>query len=220
VSGDGAGAPVYLHGFASGPGSTKAQFFRCRFAELGVALEIPDLAPDFTHQTITGMLAIVDGLLADAPRVLLGSSLGGYLAALAAARRPDRVPALVLFAPAFGFVARWEARIGPAAVAQWRAQGVVPVQHYGRGREEPLAIALLDDGRRHPAEPDPPSPALVFAGRHDDAVPLAAVERFAAARPERRELVVFDSGHELTDVLEPMWKRTGAFVERFGLFCR
>jgi predicted esterase YcpF (UPF0227 family) len=39
---------VYLHGFASGPASTKAQFFRTRFAERGVELAIPDLAPDFT----------------------------------------------------------------------------------------------------------------------------------------------------------------------------
>ena len=84
---------VYLHGFASGPGSTKARFFHARFAELGVALDVPDLAPDFTHTTMSGQLAAVDGILARGPAVLLGSSLGGYLAALAAARHPDRVRA-------------------------------------------------------------------------------------------------------------------------------
>src|SRR5512145_2640884 len=84
-------AKVYLHGFASGPGSTKAQFFRARFAEHGITLEIPDLAPNFTHMTIDSMLAIVDTILDRGPAVLLGSSLGGYLATLAAARRPDRV---------------------------------------------------------------------------------------------------------------------------------
>jgi len=36
-------------------------------------------------------------------------------------------------------------------------------------------------------------------------------------RPERRELVVFDAGHELTDVLEPMWQRTRPFLERLGV---
>ena len=203
---------IYLHGFASGPGSTKAQFFRARLATLGVTVEIPDLAPDFTHQTITGMLTIVDGLLARAPAVLLGSSLGGYLAALAAARHPERVRGLVLFAPAVGFAARWEARVGEHAMAAWRRRGVLPVHHYGRGREEPLSIALLDDARRYPEEPTPRCPTLVFAGRHDDAVPLAAVERFAAALP-RGELVVFESGHELTDVLEPMWERTRTFLD-------
>jgi len=207
---------AYLHGFASGPGSTKAQFFRARLAELGATVEVPDLAPDFTHVTVTGMLRIVQPLLARGPAVLLGSSLGGYLAALVAARDPDRVHGLVLFAPAFGFVQRWEERIGPAALARWRARGAMPAFHYGRGTEVPLAIDILDDGRRWPEEPDPPAPALVFAGRRDEAVPLASVERFARARPGR-ELVVFDSGHELTDVLEPMWERTAAFLRRLGV---
>jgi pimeloyl-ACP methyl ester carboxylesterase len=204
---------LYLHGFASGPGSTKARFFRARLADLGTTLDIPELAPDFTHQTITGMLGIVAEHLARAPAILLGSSLGGYLAALAAARQPARVRALVLFAPAFGFAARWEARLGDAAMARWRAERTMPVFHYGEQRELPLAIDLLDDARRHPDEPDPPAPALIFAGRNDDTVPLAAVEHFAAARPGR-ELVVLDSGHELTDVLEPMWQRTQAFLSR------
>jgi len=207
---------AYLHGFASGPGSTKAQFFRAQLAALGATLEIPDLAPDFTHVTVTGMLAIVETLLVRGPAVVLGSSLGGYLAALAAERHPDRVRGLVLFAPAFGFAARWEERIGPAAVARWRAKGTAPVYHYGRHGEEPLSIGLIDDARRHPEEPDPIVPALVFAGRHDEAVPLTAVEHFVRARPDTRELVVLDSGHELTDVLEPMWERTRGFLQRLG----
>jgi len=209
-------AMVYLHGFASGPGSTKAQFFRARFAELGVALDIPDLAPDFTHMTIGSMLAIVDAILDRGPSVLLGSSLGGYLATLAAARRPDRVPALVLFAPAFGFVQRWEERVDPAAMARWRAKGTARVYHYGLGREVPLSIELLNEASRHPVEPDPPAPALVFAGRRDESVPLPVVEHFTRGRPGR-ELVVFDSGHELNDVLEPMWERTAGFLRGLGV---
>jgi len=207
---------AYFHGFASGAASTKATFLQTRLAALGHQLVVPDLAPDFTHQTITNQLAIATALLGAEPAILMGSSLGGYLAALVAAHHPGRVRALVLLAPAFAFAPRWEAQLGADVMAHWRRHGVMPVMHYGREREELLSVELLDDARRHPDEPDPRAPALVVAGRYDDAVPLASVEAFAAKRPER-ELVVYDAGHQLTEVLEPMWERIRAFLTRFGV---
>ena len=176
---------------------------------------MPDLAPDFTHVTVSGMLGVVEPLLAPGA-VLLGSSLGGYLAALIASRHADRVRGLVLFAPAFGFAARWEVRLGAEGVTEWRRRGTMPVMHYGSGREEPLAFDLLADARRHPEVPDPPSPTLIFAGRRDETVPLEGVAAFAARRPTTRELVVLDAGHEMTEVVEPMWARTAAFLRRLG----
>jgi pimeloyl-ACP methyl ester carboxylesterase len=199
---------AYLHGFASGPGSTKAVWFRERFATIGRDLIIPDLAPDFGSMTITSQLAVVEAL---PPGVLIGSSMGGYLAALAAERRPERVSAIVMLAPAMGFLARWEAGLGPEGVAEWRAEGSMPVWHYGLDREEPLGIGFLDDARRWPELPDPRCPTLILAGRHDDTVALADVERFAHARAGR-DLVVYDDGHELLDVLEPMWARITEFL--------
>jgi pimeloyl-ACP methyl ester carboxylesterase len=206
---------AYLHGFASGPGSTKAQFFRARLAERGVDLAVPDLAPDFTNMTIASQMAIVETLLAADATVLLGSSLGGYLAALVAARHPERVPGIVLFAPAFAFAARWEESVGAEAMRKWRARGVAPVFHYARGREEPLSVALLDEARAYPAEPDPTCPALAFAGRRDESVPVEAVERFARRRAGR-ELVVLDAGHEMTEALAVLWERTAPFLARLG----
>lgn len=207
---------AYLHGFASGPGSTKAVWFRERFATLGTTLVVPDLAPDFTRMTITSQLDVVEPLLRDEPAVLIGSSMGGYLAAIAAERWPDRVPAIVMLAPAMGFLAKWEAGLGPEGVAEWRAEGTMPVWHYGLDREEPLGIGLLDDARNWPELPDPRCPTLILAGRHDDTVALADVERFAHARPGR-ELVVYDDGHELLDVLEPMWTRMTDFLRAHAL---
>src|SRR5579862_6515626 len=51
---------IYLHGFASGPQSGKAQFFRRKFAGQGIAIEILRLDEgDFEHLTITRQLAVI-----------------------------------------------------------------------------------------------------------------------------------------------------------------
>ena len=98
---------VYLHGFASGPGSQKAQYFRERFAGCGVDLAIPDLAGgDFEHLTITRQLQVIEHRVDGRAVALIGSSMGGYLAALYAARHAG-VERVVLMAPAFGFARRW-----------------------------------------------------------------------------------------------------------------
>ena len=73
---------VYLHGFASSPQSSKARYFARRFAEKGIEFVVPQLDQgDFEHLTITGQLAVVETAVAGKPAVLMGSSLGGYLAA-------------------------------------------------------------------------------------------------------------------------------------------
>lgn len=206
---------VYLHGFASSPDSTKASYFRFRVRELGLEIAVPELAPDFRRMTITSQLAIVEPLLERGPTVLLGSSLGGYLATLIAERHPEQVAGLVLFAPAFGFARRWETRLGPAAMERWRSERALQVYHYGWGREEKLGIGMIDDARTYPDEPKPSCPALVFAGRRDDVVPLDVVEHFTAGHAERH-LVVLDAGHELTVVLEPIWQLTHGFLASLG----
>ena len=59
---------VYLHGFASGPGSTKAQLFREPMEARGIDLSIPDLAQDdFEHLTISGQLQVIDREVQERP---------------------------------------------------------------------------------------------------------------------------------------------------------
>ena len=68
---------VYLHGFASGPQSSKARYFRTLFERAGASIAIPDLAEgDFEHITITGQLAVIDRLVNRQPAALIGSVTG------------------------------------------------------------------------------------------------------------------------------------------------
>src|SRR5262249_42588742 len=99
---------LYLHGFASGPSSSKAQFFKRRLEAEGATVEIPALdGGDFENLTITGQLEIIQKTADGGPVSLMGSSMGGYLAAIYAWIHPE-VAKLVLLAPAFGFARRWE----------------------------------------------------------------------------------------------------------------
>jgi hypothetical protein len=192
---------VYLHGFASGPQSSKARYFRTLLEAAGATVAIPDLADgDFEHLTITGQLAVIDRAVAGEPVAIIGSSLGGYLAALYAARHPQ-ITRVVLLAPAFGFAQRWPERLGPADTAAWRRNGTIDVFHYAEGRNRKLGYQLLADGERFEAYPDFTQPALIFHGADDDAVPVRYSEEFAASHPNAT-LEVLHAGHDLLNVLD------------------
>jgi len=204
---------LYLHGFASGPGSGKACFLTGQLRARGVDLEVPDLAAgDFEHLTISSQLRVVETLTRGDAVSLIGSSLGGYLAALYAARHIE-THRVVLMAPAFGFGRRWPESLGPEKMAAWKKAGEIEVFHYADGRARKLGYALLEDGQRYEGYPDFRQPALVFHGVHDEVVPVRYSEEFAAAHPNVR-LEVLNSGHELLDVLEYMASRTLDFLLR------
>ena len=207
---------VYLHGFASGPQSSKGIFFQQRFAALGVDVDLPDLAGgDFEGLTLTSQLEIVDRRVAQrAPAVVIGSSMGGYLAALYAARRPGLFRALVLLAPGFGFARRWPPSLGKDAVRQWRERGWMEIFHYGMKRNCRLSYHLIEDGLQYEDYPAVTDPALIVHGTRDEIVPSRWSQEFAEGRPNVT-LRLLDSDHQLLDVLEPMWEAVRRFVEPY-----
>src|SRR3989442_129215 len=127
---------LYLHGFASGPQSSKGLFFQERFAALGIPVDLPDLSDgDFEHLTITHQLEVIDRRVQElTPALVIGSSLGGYLAALYAARHPGLFRHLVLLAPGFGFGRLWPQSLGEEQLRRWRERGWIEVYHYGLKR--------------------------------------------------------------------------------------
>jgi pimeloyl-ACP methyl ester carboxylesterase len=181
---------LYLHGFASSPASRKARFFCGKLRERGVQVDVPDLAEgDFEHLSITRQLDALDRL-AGQPTVLIGSSLGGYLATLYASQHPE-IERLVLLAPAFDFYSLWRRELGPD---------------------------FMSDARRFDPFPAFAQPALVFHGNQDPIVPIESSVTFTEEHTNAR-LIRLDSGHGLTDVLDTIWRQSELFLlENAGRF--
>lgn len=203
---------IYLHGFASSPASRKARFFIDKLAAQGITVEALDLAPDFEHLTITSQLTVMQNAIHGDPVVLIGSSMGGYLAALYAALHPE-VRRLVLLAPAFDFYQLWMQALGTAKLQEWRRNGTLSVFNYGLGRQASLRYELMEDAKIYPPFPGFEQPCLILHGTHDPVVPFEQSARFAAEH-SRVELIPLDSGHELTDVLPEVWQAATIFLTR------
>ena len=212
----------YLHGFASSPASGKARFLADRLREHGRALICPDLnEPDFSTLTVTRMLDQVERAI-DAgepgPVSLIGSSLGGFVALHAAARRARRldvrhpVERLVLLAPAFDFGSARDARRREAEVREWKRTDRLDVFHHAYGRLIPVHYALYEDARQYDAiAVTADVPTLIFHGLRDTVVPPETAERFAAGRPHVR-LSLLDDDHQLQGHLDLIWRETAAFL--------
>jgi pimeloyl-ACP methyl ester carboxylesterase len=207
---------VYLHGFASSPASTKIGYFSERLREHGVTLVCPDFnQPDFRTLTITRMLDQLDRQLPpdDGPPVaLIGSSLGGTLAILAAARAPSRVARLVLLAPAVMFAKPGHHLLPPERIDEWRRRGSLPFFHYAANEQVELDYGFYEDSLHYDAfNAVVPQPTLIFQGLRDASVDHRTVEQFANARPNVT-LSLLDDDHQLIASLPRMWNDIQPFL--------
>ncbi len=195
---------MYLHGFASGPTSRKARFFTDRLSETGRLLEAPELTGGaFETVTISSQLKVLEGLLANEPAVLIGSSLGGYLAALYASLHSE-ITRLILLAPAFGFTKYWQQALSAEDLARWRSTGARPIYHYGERRMRDLGYGIVEDSLRWPEAPAVSQPAHIFHGVADTVVSPSVSQAYVALYPHVH-LTLLNSDHELTDAMDEIW---------------
>lgn len=205
---------LYLHGFASSPHSSKARYFAERLRGHGLDLVCPDLClPEFERMTMSRMLAQVTAMVEPArePVTLIGSSLGGALAILAAARLPQ-VTQLVLMAPAVMFAQPIHHLVSPAEADEWRRAGTRQFLYYGTNEMRPLRYEFYDDSLQYDTfATEFTQPAMVFQGRRDEVVPYDTVAAFADRR-RHVALVPLDDEHSLHESLPRIWKETEAFL--------
>jgi len=175
---------VWLGGFHSDMAGAKAQVLAdqaratgggyLRFDYFGHGESDGDFGDGTISRWREDALAVIDQLT-EGPLVLVGSSMGGWLACLAAIARPDRVKALVLVAPAPDFTEKLmapelseEARAAIARDGRW----IRPSEYDEDGY--PITRALLEDGARWSILPGPvpiDAPVRILQGGADPDVP-------------------------------------------------
>ena len=211
---------AYLHGFASGPSSFKGTELAKRFADRGLNLHLPDLnIPCFAQLTCSGALASFDRFTDEhgptsARWSLIGSSLGGYLAARWAELHPERVEHLVLLCPGFDLPSRWARLFSVETLQRWKEKGSIPVVD-AAGRLVKLHHDFFLDACEHPPYPEVPCPTLILHGSRDEMVPIESSREYAATR-DRVELVELDDDHGLTDSIERIADRALRFFDLSG----
>jgi len=214
-TGEGLRAPgiVFLGGFASDMTGTKAQWLERWAVARGRAF----LRFDYTgHGASSG--AFEDGCVGDwardardaldrlteGPQILVGSSMGGWIALLLARETPGRVAGLVGIAAAPDFTedSMWPA-MDAAQRAALRDEGrVVLPNPYGPA---PTIITrrLIEDGRRNLVLRSPlpaPFPVRLMQGTADADVPVAVALRLLGHLdgPDVRLLLVRDADHRFS----------------------
>jgi uncharacterized protein len=205
---------LYLHGFASGPQSTKAQYLCDRLYEQGIMLQRPDLnQQDFFNLTLTRQIQQCEALLAQDsnPWTIIGSSFGGLTAAWLGQRNLT-VKRLVLLAPAFDFLAHWQQRIGTDPLQQWQTSGSTDIYHYAEERSLPLSYRFWQDASQYRETALTRAiPTLILHGVEDEIIPIEASRAFAAQRHWCR-LIELQSDHALGDVLPTVWAKMSIFI--------
>ena len=141
----------------------------------------------FVQGTITrwreDALAVIDEMT-EGPLVLVGSSMGGWIACLAALARPERICGMVLVAPAPDFTTKlMPASFPPEALIALR-EARVWMQPSEYGDPNPITLALLEDGARWSildASVPIAAPVRVLQGGEDPDVPWRHALQLAQA---------------------------------------
>lgn len=165
-------------------------------------------------------LAVFDALTRG-PQVLVGSSMGGWIALLVARARPERVHGLVLVAPAPDFTRALVAGLDAAARAALARDGRFARPSAYSAEPYVFTRALLEDGERHCLLDAPLTvacPVHILHGTADADVPwqrsLTLLERLQA--PEAVATFVKDGDHRLSTSadLERLCAATDALCSR------
>lgn len=209
---------AYFHGFSSSPKSRKGLHFQARLKAAGLTMHLPNLnQPSFSKLSYPKILECLDELDASVnvsstkPWCIVGSSMGGYLAARWTETRPEKVHKLILLCPGFNMHERWEDVFGKEAMAQWQRDGQLPLPN-AVGELVPVHWDLVEQAKTQPPWPNVECPTVIIHGTRDETVPIECSREYAASRPNV-ELREVDDDHSLLNSLDIIEETLFEFFE-------
>ena len=137
------------------------------------------------------------------PRVLVGSSMGGYASTWFAAEHSEAVQGLVLVAPAFRFGSTMLGRIYGLTAEAWQQKG--SAEYQGMSGPELLGWPLYEQSQGRTEESvvsrlKPEMPIRIYHAVDDDVIPYTTSVTFAARAGDQTELVLSRrGGHRLQE---------------------
>jgi pimeloyl-ACP methyl ester carboxylesterase len=148
--------------------------------------------------------AAVIETLTEGPQVLVGSSMGGWIALLLARQMPDRVAGLVGIAAAPDFTERmWEEEFSLAERTRLVEDGLVLRPSDYSDEPYPITRRLIEDGKANLVLAGPlhlPMPVRLLQGTADTDVPPAVALRLLdhVSCPDLRLTLVRDADHRFS----------------------
>jgi len=204
---------VFCPGYASDMSGTKALALEEACRTRGQAMLRFDYAGhgqsggDFLEGTIGEWAAdaafIVNTLVPETPVLLVGSSMGGWIALLLGRALGERLAGMILIAPAADFTeALVRPSLTPAIWAELREKGVV-YQPSDYGAPLPMTLKFIEEGARNlvlESKIAIACPVHILHGMLDDAVPWRHSLCIAEALESTAVRVVFlkDGDHRLS----------------------
>ncbi len=220
---------IFLGGYASDMTGTKASFLAERCATAGISYLRFDYRGhgqsdgDFIEGSISDWLADTEAAfnqLTKGPQIVVGSSMGGWIALLLALRQPERVKALVGIAAAPDFTEElmWQKML-PEQRDVLLANGLIYDDNAPPDHCIPTTLKLIEDGRQHLLLRDVMEitcPVRLLQGLRDTEVPWQTALRIARHIRTQDLYIgyVKDGDHRLSqpDDLALLWRTIEPFL--------
>ena len=203
---------IFLGGFKSDMTGTKAAYLEnlcrkngqafVRFDYTGHGLSSGRFEDGNIGAWLQDALDVFDAQT-NGPQIVVGSSMGGWIALLLALRRRERVAGLVLIAPAPDFSEDIYHKEFTATQRRELAEQGFTLHPSDYGTPYKLTRQLFEDGKNHlllHADIDIPSPIRIIHGKQDDAVPWQKSEKIKGRLTSRDVEIhwVEDGDHRLS----------------------